>query len=74
MAKVVIDPGRISPELLYNSEATAELLGMSVNSVRYLAWSGKLKPTRIGRKLFFRGDELLRYLGIEEEPPSEGEE
>ena len=71
----IIDPTLIKPHLLYSTVQAAKLLNVSVNSVRYMVWSGRLKGRKVGRRTYITGKELLRFLGEPVvEPPSEGEE
>jgi len=68
--KVILDTAAIDASKLYNSAAAAELLGVSAATIRYLAWSGKLKGVKIGRRLYFRGQSLLDYIGVDQNTPA----
>ncbi len=49
------------PQLLTLGQL-AKLLALSPHTVRKLVKSGRLRPTRVCRKLLFRPDEVLRFL------------
>lgn len=57
--------------LLYPyDEARAQLGGLGETLFRELVASGQLRETRIGRRVFIRHDELVRF--IDELPAAEG--
>jgi excisionase family DNA binding protein len=54
----------INPDAVYSREETAELLGVSLSTVKRLIAAGQLeasRPTSI-RRIFIRGSSILRML------------
>jgi len=52
---------------LLSVPAAAEFLGISPYTVRAYVSQGKLKPTRIGRRVLFTHEELERFVCAESE-------
>jgi Helix-turn-helix domain len=51
-------------QLLYSeSEARQVLGGLGRSKLYQLMAEGKITPTKIGRRTFFAGDELKRFVG-----------
>jgi hypothetical protein len=54
-----------TPEMLHSVDEAAGILRRSHWWVRWLIRHGRLRPTRVGRRLFVSSTELLRALGKE---------
>ena len=55
-------PHDISPHTAYSSGQAAQLLHISVRTLRRLSSNGWLKPARLGGRIVYQGQELLRFL------------
>ncbi len=52
----------ISLQTAYSTQQAAELLRVSVRTLRRLSQNGKIKPARLGGRIVYQGQELLRFL------------
>jgi len=57
----------ISAQATYSIEQAAQLLHVSVRTLRRLAKNGKVKPTQVRGRIVYQGQELLRFLREERE-------
>ena len=57
----------ISGQATYSIEQAAQLLHVSVRTLRRLAKNGKVKPTQVRGRIVYQGQELLRFLREERE-------
>ena len=55
-------PHDISPHTTYSTDQAAQLLRISVRTLRRLSRNGQLKPARLGGRIVYQGQELLRFL------------
>ena len=55
-------PRDISPHTAYSTDQAAQLLRISVRTLRRLSRNGRLKPARLGGRIVYQGQELLRFL------------
>lgn len=55
-------PHDISPHTAYSTSQAAQLLRISVRTLRRLSSNGRLKPARLGGRIVYQGQELLRFL------------
>jgi len=52
----------ISPHTAYSAGQAAQVLRISVRTLRRLSRNGRLKPARLGGRIVYQGQELLRFL------------
>jgi excisionase family DNA binding protein len=52
----------ISAQTTYPTDQAAQLLRVSVRTLRRLARNGKIKPTQVRGRVVYQGQELLRFL------------
>jgi excisionase family DNA binding protein len=52
----------ISAQVTYPADQAAQLLHVSVRTLRRLARNGKINPTRLRGRVVYEGQELLRFL------------
>ena len=52
----------ISAQTTYPADQAAQLLRVSVRTLRRLARNGKIKPTQVRGRVVYQGQELLRFL------------
>jgi excisionase family DNA binding protein len=55
-------PHDISPHTAYSTDQAAGLLRISVRTLRRLSRNGQLRPARLGGRIVYHGQELLRFL------------
>ena len=55
-------PHDISPHTAYSTDQAAQLLHISVRTLRRLSRDGQIKPARLGGRIVYQGQELLRFL------------
>jgi excisionase family DNA binding protein len=55
-------PREISAQVTYPTDQAAQLLHVSIRTLRRLARNGKVKPTRLRGRVVYEGQELLRFL------------
>ena len=55
-------PRDISPHTAYSTDQAAQLLRISVRTLRRLSRNGQLRPARLGGRIVYEGQELLRFL------------
>ena len=60
-----IDLRKIDPELSYPLKLVAELLDVSYGTILKLKGESKLKPFRIGKRYYIRGQDILGYIKTE---------
>ena len=53
-----------SPRLAFSINEVARQLGVSAGLLRLESQRGRLKVSRIGRRIVVRADELARYLNV----------
>jgi excisionase family DNA binding protein len=52
----------VSAQTTYPTDQAAQLLRVSVRTLRRLARNGKIKPTQVRGRVVYQGQELLRFL------------
>jgi excisionase family DNA binding protein len=52
----------MSPRMAYSLSEAAQVVGLSVRSLRYLIQAGKLGYVRLGRRILIREEDLQRLL------------
>ena len=55
-------PRDISPHTTYSTDQAAQLLRISVRTLRRLSRNGQLRPARLGGRIVYQGQELLHFL------------
>lgn len=54
--------GQLLPDALYTREGCWRYAGLGTDALREARQSGLVKPIRCGRRVYFRGAELIRWI------------